>query len=260
MPTLKELLDAGRLEDGVAEATRQVKEAPSDSAKRTALFELLCLSGEWDRAIKQLDAIGHTHAGLVPGVESLRQNVTAEKKRAEAAGRPGFLTDPPVHVQLRVEARLRLRKGEPAAALELLEKAEEERPERPAEAGGKACADFRDYDDFAAPVLEFFLRDRWLWLPFEQLRSFEVDEPKRLRDFLWAPARVQMFDGSGGEGFIPALYPGSSAHADPLVRLGRSTETVEVGEGLAETVGMRCFLAGEEALPLFSLRTVKFEG
>ncbi len=258
MPTLKELLDAGRLEDAVAEATRQVKDAPADSSRRTALFELLCFSGEWDRALKQLDAIGHTHSGLALGVESLKQSVAAEQKRAAPAGRPAFLTDPPQHVLLRVEARLRLKGGDAAAALELLEKAEEERPALAAEAGGKAVADFRDYDDFVAPVLEFFLRDRWLWLPFEQLRKFEVEEPRKLRDFLWAPARVEMFDGSGGEGFIPALYAASHLNPDPKVRLGRSTETVEVGEGLAETVGMRCFLAGDEALPLFSLRSVQF--
>ena len=67
-----------------------------------------------------------------------------------------------------------------------------------------------------------------------------------------------MFDGSGGEGFVPALYASSCLNPDPKVRLGRSTETVEAGEGLAETVGMRCFLAGDEALPLFSLRSVQF--
>lgn len=258
MSTLKELLDAGRLEDAVAEATRHVKDAPTDSSRRTALFELLCFSGEWDRALKQLDAVGHTHAGLALGVESLKQCVAAEQRRAAPTGRPGFLTAPPQHVELRVEARLRLKAGEAAAALELLEKAEEERPALEAEAGGKKFADFRDYDDFVAPVLEFFLRDRWLWLPFEQLRKFEVEEPRKLRDFLWAPARVEMFDGSGGEGFVPALYGGSCLSADPLVRLGRTTETVEAGEGMAETVGMRCFLAGDEALPLFSLRSVQF--
>ena len=258
MPTLKDLLDAGRLEDAVAEATRLVKDAPADSSRRTALFELLCFSGEWDRALKQLDAIGHTHSGLALGVESLKQNVTAEQKRAAAGGRPAFLSPPPQHLQLRVEARLRLKAGDAAAALELLEKAEEERPAHAAEVGGKPVDDFRDYDDVGGGALEFFLRDRWLWIPFEHLKGFEVEEPKKLRDYLWAPARVEMFDGSGGEGFVPTLYAGSALHADPLVRLGRSTETVEAGEGIAETVGMRCFLAGEEALPLFQARTVRF--
>ena len=58
MPTARELFDAGKLREAIDAATAEVKASPTDTRRRTFLFELLCFAGEWDRAEKQIDVIG----------------------------------------------------------------------------------------------------------------------------------------------------------------------------------------------------------
>ena len=57
-------LDAGNLSAAVDSALKLVKTNPTDATARTFLFELSCFAGDWDRAEKQLDVIGHPHVTL----------------------------------------------------------------------------------------------------------------------------------------------------------------------------------------------------
>ena len=59
MTQAKALFDAGELGRAVEELLREVNANPADTTRRTFLFEWLCFTGDWDRAEKQLDVIGH---------------------------------------------------------------------------------------------------------------------------------------------------------------------------------------------------------
>src|SRR5438105_2775459 len=81
MKTAKELLAAGELRAAIEELTREVKSNPADTSRRTFLFELLCFAGEWDRAERQLDVIGHQSVQAEVGVQAYRNNLKAERDR-----------------------------------------------------------------------------------------------------------------------------------------------------------------------------------
>src|SRR4051794_20067531 len=107
--TAKELLDRGELDPAIAQLGAELKAKPGDRHARTALFELLCLAGAWDRAERQLDAIGHqgddTEARL--GVEFYRGLLRAERARErlfDAGERPRFAHDPTEEVSRHLEA------------------------------------------------------------------------------------------------------------------------------------------------------------
>jgi type VI secretion system protein ImpE len=68
------LLDKGDLTGAVEAALRLVKTNPTNATARTFLFELCCFSGEWERAEKQLDFIGHQDANSMIGSMIYRQN------------------------------------------------------------------------------------------------------------------------------------------------------------------------------------------
>src|SRR4051812_2899297 len=71
----KEWLDAGDLTRAIDTVTAELRDHPGDAHRRSFLFELLCFAGEWDRAGRQLDVIGHqdeTPAG-VAGVTTYRR-------------------------------------------------------------------------------------------------------------------------------------------------------------------------------------------
>jgi type VI secretion system protein ImpE len=52
--TTTDLFQAGRLEETIAAVSAEMKSNPTDVRRRTFLFELLCFSGDYDRAEKQL--------------------------------------------------------------------------------------------------------------------------------------------------------------------------------------------------------------
>jgi len=258
----KALFDEGRLGPAIEELTRGVKADPSDTGLRTFLFELLCFAGDWDRAERQLDVIGHQDGRAAVGAQAYRNNINAERERRRlfADGmHPHFLTEPPPYADLLLAAVGSLREGDVGGARSALGRAEEERPRLAGRMNGRPFRDFRDADDFVGPVLELFVGGKYAWLPFEQIKKVEIAAPRSLRDLTWARARIESFDGTAGEVFVPTLYAGSGAHADDLVRLGRVTDWEEVGEDLYRAAGPRLFTVEGQEEQMFETREIEFD-
>jgi type VI secretion system protein ImpE len=82
--------------------------------------------------------------------------------------------------------------------------------------------------------------------------------PKRLRDLLWAPAKLLTAEGYQGldlgEVMIPVLAPRSNESDDPAVRLGRATEWVRWDDGVEAPLGQKLFLVDGEEMPILELR------
>jgi len=261
MPTAKELLDAGKLAAAIEATTSEVKANPTDVPRRTTLFELLCFAGEWDRAEKQIDVIGQQSMQSAMAVQVYRANIQAERARArlfDAGVAPHFLTEPTPYVDTQLEALAAWRAGDAAGARTLLDKAEEARPSISGSWNGAAFLDFRDYNDPTASVLELIVKDKYVWLPLDQVRRIAIEPPRKLRDLLWIPSRVEARDGTIGEVFLFALYYGSHRHEDEQVRLGRRTEWKDAGHDLYVGSGQRLFLVDEEDRPVLEARTIEF--
>ncbi|HVG19895.1 MAG TPA: type VI secretion system accessory protein TagJ [Blastocatellia bacterium] len=262
MVTAKALYEAGELQAAIDEVTRAVKADPGDTRQRTFLFELLCFAGDFDRAERQLDVLGHQSAKSEVGVQVYRNNIKAERDRRSlfAGGlHPYFLTEPPPYVELHLDAINRMREGNFDEARRLLDRAEEERPTLTGKLDGEQFLDFRDYDDVIGPVLELIVQDHYTWLPFEQIKQIEIGAPKQLRDLMWVAARIESTDGTIGEVFIPALYSGSSDHPNDQVRLGRMTDWKKIEKDLFLAAGLRLFLVDNEDKAMLEVRSVEFD-
>jgi type VI secretion system protein ImpE len=255
------LFTAGKLNEAIDELVREVKANPNDVAGRTFLFELSCFAGDWERAERQLDVIGHQSAEAELGVMVYRANMKAEveRRRVFAEGvQPHFLSEPPAYVDLHVAALSQIIRGEIAEARATLDRAEEERPAIAGKIDGREFQDFRDYDDRVGPVLELIVKDKYVWLPFEQIKSLDITPPKQLRDLLWASARVEALDGTVGEVYVPTLYPGTYDSENDQVRLGRMTDWKDLGEDLYAAAGLRLMLVAGEDKSLFEVKAVEF--
>jgi type VI secretion system protein ImpE len=261
MLAAKDLLDAGDLQGAIDRMTAEVKANPLDNPRRTFLFELLCFSGDFDRADRQLDALGGQNPQTEIGVQVYHNNIKAERDRRRLFSdglEPHFLLEPPAYVDLLMKAINRLREGNLAEARGLLDRAEEERPALPGKLNNREFEDFRDYDDFLGPVLEVIVRNEYSWIPFEQIKRIEMDAPRQLRDLLWAPARIEAADGTLGEVFLPTLYVNSNEHANDLVKLGRMTDWRALGGDLYVGAGLRLFLVDGEDEAMLGIRSVEF--
>lgn len=258
----KDLLDANQLAAAVAELNEEVKRHPTDPHLRTFLFELLCFAGDYERAQRQLDVIAHQNEKVSIGV-GVYQNIL----RAEAARRsffaqgikPTFLSEPPEHVALHIDAHHQLRGGHVAEAKATYERAQRVRPDLRGRLKGKPFTSFRDTDDRTAGILEAIVRDAYLWVPFERLRKVSIPQPKYLRDLLWVPATLEIEDGPVGEVFLPVLYVGSESQERDEVRLGRMTEWLDLGAGLAGGVGQKTFLVDDREISILEIGELEFE-
>jgi type VI secretion system protein ImpE len=171
--------------------------------------------------------------------------------------RPQFLIEPPFHIRLRLDATINALRSSPEQTKELLGMADQCSPTVSVRLNDKTYESLRDADDLFGTVLEVMAQGNYYWVPLEQVETLAMNPPRYPRDLYWFPARLSLKKGPSGEVFLPALYPGSHAHPDELVRLGRKTEwRGEEGDPVLGT-GLRLFAAGDEAIPLLEFRDLQ---
>ena len=260
MNEAKAQLDAGNLGGAIEAAIQAVKAKPTDAQARTFLFELSLFAGDWDRVERQLEAIGHQDVNAMIGAKIYQQCVEAERKRARFFSeglKPEFLSTPEDHVYGLLTANNRVREGNVAEAREILDKVEELRPAVACRVNGAEKQDLRDYNDLTSCILEVFIKDSYVWVPFEDIVKIEFSEPQSLRDLFWLQAQLETSNGTNGEVFIPTLYAGSWRHDDDQVRLGRMTDWRDVGSELYIGEGQKLFFIDGEDRAILEVSSIE---
>ncbi|MEQ9408265.1 MAG: type VI secretion system accessory protein TagJ [Fuerstiella sp.] len=258
-----ELFQMGRLSEAVTAATDAVRSRPGDIVPRSTLSELLCFSGDLERADKQLDAAAQIDPEAVVGISLLRHLIRSEVTRREVfeQGRvPEFLAQPTAAQQNRLKALLSLREGDAAGAMKLISEAEEAEAEVSGECNGTAFEGMRDLDDLLGPTVEVFTATgMYYWLSAEQIVSLEFSPIGHLSDMLWRAAEISTVGDVSGRIHIPALYFGSHQSEDERVRIGRTTEWLQNSEEEpVRGAGQREWLVGEEPVAITQLKFISF--
>ncbi len=265
-PTAADLWQSGDLAGAIAAQTAVVKASPTDTDARSLLFALLAFAGQWERAGTHLRAMAAAEQELQRSVEFYRGLLTAEIHRQgvfEGDAVPVLPPQAPAHLEHRLAAVQAWRRGDAAGAGEHLAAALDCQPDLRGTVDGRPFSGWRELDDLLGSVCEVLAGGRYLWLPWEWVRSLEVTAPTRLPDLLWVGARILHRDGDELSVNLPALYPGSHAWSEPALQLGRRTEWSGAA-GLQRGQGQRLLAYGDAAgevceLPLLELRTLEFE-
>ncbi len=249
--TARELLARNDIDAAIAAQTDLVRNKPADAQARALLAELFCLSGQWEKADRQLDLVGTQHTELALGVALFRQLVRGAIAREEVFAKgavPEMIGGATQPLQAALAALLDLRDGNAESASNTLREAEAKRTPLSGSCDEKPFADLRDGDDVTAGVLEVISSTgKYFWVPFDRLTHLELEKPKSIRDRLWRQATIEVRDGPDGVVYIPALYPILPTDTvAPEARLGRLTDWIELPGGAMRGVGLRTFLIGEE--------------
>ena len=256
-------LRAGELDQAIALMNKEVREHPADIDRRGILAELLCISGNLDRADAILDSISTLNPKAGVGVALFRQIIRAEQARQQfrQEGRlPEFVKRPTGAMELELRAAIALREGAETEATSLLAEAETVRPQVPGVADGKPFDDFRDLDDLSAAHLEVLTATgKYYWIPVAEVKSLEFRKAERRRDFIWRRASLSVSDGPEGEVFIPSVYPSGKDSAATHFRLGYETDFVGKENGPKFGVGLRTFLIGDNAVTILELNKLEFQ-
>lgn len=227
----KELLDAGKVREAEKALSGFLRDNPADTAQRTFLFELLCFSGQYDRAEKQLGVLAKANHEAEMGAVLYYSALHGEKTRHSMFQKQEFPQSPA-------------------------------QPSPPGTLNGKPFQSISDADPTIGPRLEMYAAGAYLWIPFEHVASVQIAPPRILRDMLWTPAFVltgPSFKGTDiGQVIIPAVYPFSWKSDNEALWLGRSTEWVADDEGHEFPVGQKMFIVDGEEVPLLEIRSLEF--
>jgi len=261
MDKAKALYDAGKLDEAIQQLKNDVKSNPSDVGRRSFLFDLLCFAGDYAGAGKQLDVIAMQSAQAEAGAQVYKNVLVAEQSRRRVFHNgmvPDYLTSPPQYIKNHLEAIKAWNGGREDELGKMLEKSEAEWQLK-GTIDGKPFSQFSECHDLLGPILELIIHDKYIWLPFAQIKQLQIEQPKELRDLLWISTRFELHDGQVFGGYIPIRYIDSETHSDSQVKLARMTDWQTVNDEIYLAVGQRMFMADDEANALLQIREIHFE-
>jgi type VI secretion system protein ImpE len=244
--TPQNALADGHLADALALQLRIVAEGPADPAARLFLFELQLLAQRFRDARATLHAIV-SHDSNWPAARHWYRRLLRAARTRHRGRPPAILRPAPAHARL----RRRLIAADPADSLELLDRADARSPHLVGHVDGREFDGLRDADDRYASVLEAFVGSTSVWIPFERIRQLELPDPTRVFESAYRPARILLDDGRTLAVVLPLVY---SRPRTDWQRLALDTDFARVRHGPQCCVGAKLLLAGEEEIPLGTLR------
>ncbi|PCE31333.1 type VI secretion system accessory protein TagJ [Burkholderia ubonensis] len=242
-PAPQNLLHARSLDTLKEQTIEAVRQRPSDTSERWLLFQLLCIDGDWERALKQLQtwatlepegaSRAQLHRGLIQS-ELFRTEVFAGTRT------PGFVDEAtPVWVDQLLQANARLGAGDVAGADALRRTALDEAPASRGESPEMGGFDWlTDSDTRLGPVCEMAVAGGYRWIPFARIKSLALTPIGTLTDLVWRPATLVLRDATVLRGYVPTRYPGSE-HGPAALRLARETHWQDVGETNVIALGQK---------------------
>jgi type VI secretion system protein ImpE len=257
-----ELVQVGRLEEGLTALQAEIRQKPEDNRLRLFLFQLYCVLGRLDKALTQLQVIASLDAETMLMAQIFRPVITCELLRREVfAGKrtPLIFGEPTEWLGSLLQANQLVAAGNIAAAAESRARAFELAPASSGTLNGEAFEWIADADSRLGPVLEIFLDGKYYWAPFERISKIEWEPPHDLRDLVWMPVRVTWANGGNVPVHIPTRYPDTEQSADGLLRLARRTEWRQEAQETYLGIGQRILATSANEYPLLACRTLEIQ-
>lgn len=213
-----------------------IRREPTEQQHRWSLVELLCVQGQWERALQQLQAWGKLAPQWQAQAHLVRGLIQAETQRTQVfagTARPAPVTDMPPWMDQLASALQHNARGEHEQADTLRKQALEQAPTRPGvcvwhdntHAPGHSVthtqeqpddvqpqetlqeqpyAWISDSDTRLGPVCEVIIAGAYRWLAFADVAHLQLPPPQRLLDLVWLPARLRVQGAPAGADGAPA--------------------------------------------------------
>lgn len=246
----------------LAALTQAVRAKPSDAKLRVFLAQLLCVLGQWERALNQLVVAAELDALAIPMKQVYGDAIRCEGVRADVfAGRrtPMVFGQPDEWLAMLIESLLREGHGDTTAAQDLRQRAFDAAPASTGSLDGQRFEWLADADMRLGPVLEAFVNGKYYWVPLARLARIKIEPPEDLRDCVWLPAQLQFENGGESLALIPTRYVGSEASADGALQLARKTEWRELTDEVWAGAGQRVLGSDAGDYPIMEVREIEFD-
>ncbi len=253
----EELLKSGDLDGALAALQDKVRKNPADAKLRIFLFQLLCVLGDWKRAITQLKLSAEMEAEALPMAQTYREAIICESYREKVflgEKEPLIFGEPQEWVALMIEALKLLASGKADEAAQLRNKAFDMAPTSSGTLNGVPFEWIADADMRMGPLLEMIVNGRYFWVPFSAIHKITAEEPADLRDSVWFPVNLTLANGGDMVALIPTRYPGSTGSDDSAMKLARATDWADAGADTFTGLGQRLLATDEGDTALMDLR------
>jgi type VI secretion system protein ImpE len=265
---LDETLKNGDIAAALADLQNQVRGNPADPKLRVYLFQLLCVLGQWDRALTQLNVCGEMDDATLSMVQTYQEAIQAEAFRADVfAGKrnPLLMGKPEEWIALLVEANRLLATGEIDAAVKLREQAYATAPASPGKLSLGEAEDqtfqfawLADADSRLGPLLEVIINGKYYWVPMNHISEVKFEEPEDLRDYVWTPAFFTWQNGGQAPGLIPTRYP-SLQTDDAALLMAKKTDWQTMAGETYLGLGQRMLTTDQDGYALMDIRSIELE-
>lgn len=257
--TPQEHLKAGNPDLALRALQDMVRSDPANAKLRIFLFQLLCVLGDWKRAITQLKLSAEMDESATMMAKTYREAIICEVFREKVfAGEkdPLIFGEPEEWLALLIQAQKMLATGNPVEAAELRARAFDAAPAASGMVDGQRFAWIADADMRLGPVLEVIVNGRYFWLPFSAIDTLTMEPPVDLRDAVWTAATLKLVNGGEIVALIPTRYPGTTASDDGPARLARATTWADMGAGTYVGTGQRLLTTDQGDIALMDIRSL----
>lgn len=257
-----ELLKASDPATALKALSEEVRAKPADAKLRVFLAQLLCILGQWERALNQLSVAAELDPLAVPMKQVYGDAIRSEGLRASVflgQRTPMVFGQPDEWLALLIESMLHNGRGDQVQAEYLRTRAFEQAPASAGTLDGLPFAWLADADMRLGPVLEAYVNGRYYWIPFARLMRIKIDPPEDLRDCVWLPAHLQFENGGETLALIPTRYDATHMQTNGEVQLARQTIWHELRPSVWAGLGQRVITSDAGDHAIMDIREINFQ-
>jgi type VI secretion system protein ImpE len=245
-----------------ADLVAKIRTQPDSLPLRVHLAQLSMLTGNWTRAVAQLQTAATLAASAIPMAQMYREAIRCELQREKVfAGElpPQTIGEPEPWFATLTQS-LASRGKDDALADELMQQAFEAAPATSFVLDDTPVEWLADADSRLGPVCEIILKGQYYWLPFDHIQKLEFEAPSDLRDLVWLPGRLTLRNGGQHVVLVPSRYPRSYGQADERLVLASLTTWQPIGEDAYAGLGQRSWVSNVDDHAFLSVRSLERTG
>ncbi|MBX2881139.1 MAG: virulence protein SciE type [Granulosicoccus sp.] len=252
----------GDVSAALASLQESIRNDPADASLRIFLFQLLCIQGEWQRALVQLNVAADLDNEALLMAQTYRELLQCENYRAavfDGNKTPLIFGEPPAWTVSLLQGLEKSANDDSKSAKAISEAAFEQAPARSGTLDGQSFAWLCDADMRIGPAMEAVINGKYYWVPFESIDEVAFSLPEDLRDLVWLPVEFKWTNGGESVAFVPTRYPGEDTLDSGARALARKTEWRDLGDDYYVGSGQRTFASDSGDHPMLETRILKFD-
>ncbi|MFJ3461296.1 type VI secretion system accessory protein TagJ [Achromobacter spanius] len=261
--SLHQMLHGRPLAEAIEDAMGKIQRQPASVRLRWLLFQLLCINGDWIRAIKQLQVWASLSTDHLRTAQVMRELLRAEAYRCEVfkgAKEPGWLDAPDAWSTRLAEANVAMAAGDFPRADPLRSAALDDAPASAGHANpGEAFNWITDSDTRLGPHCELYFSGGYRWVPFSRIARLSFPPVQEALDLIWRQCKVTLCDQTELSAYMPARYP-VSRDDDDAIKLATVTRWTDHGDTTVAGAGQRTWTTDAGEIAMLSVLSMHVEG